>query len=372
MSSLHQHHQDKPPSASSAPSTHRLQEPGQGLSPRNTPASTFEGVSISVGGMWIKVPSPVGAAFLRGRAPADRAAPSLAPDATVTPSPVVGRSRGGGSHLTAPWAAGCDGCGCAAGPVLAGMCRRLPGTEPAGTWQRGWKPPCDPPAAVGFRHPQERVRAKEEVYPSGGSAIRTPGHVELYQTRSGPAGCLGGEGFSLARRNVPPAALRTLRAWRLTVASPSGTFMDPPRAVPGAALLRRRSKPQHRCPVSRGCSGTRALSPRHAGSSGCTGLGSAVGGAIPPLHPWAGKSCNPGGFGPGGEKKEEDAVGCCGCRGCCGQGCPGTGRAAGAAGHCQVTSAGARKSDSRCIRSAVLQFQFHRLTIIFRLLLVPH
>ncbi|XP_075289523.1 uncharacterized protein LOC142362797 [Opisthocomus hoazin] len=35
MSSLHQHHQDKPPSGSSAFSTYLLQEPGQGLSPRN-------------------------------------------------------------------------------------------------------------------------------------------------------------------------------------------------------------------------------------------------------------------------------------------------------------------------------------------------
>lgn len=42
------------------------------------------------------------------------------------------------------------------------------------------------------------------------------------------------------------------------------------------------------------------------------------------------------------------------------------------AGHWQVTSAGARKSDSRCSQSAVLEFQFHRLTIISSLLLVPH
>lgn len=52
MSSLHQHPQDKPSSGSLPPSTHCLQEPGQGLRPRDTAASSFEGISISLGGMW--------------------------------------------------------------------------------------------------------------------------------------------------------------------------------------------------------------------------------------------------------------------------------------------------------------------------------
>ncbi|XP_010577876.1 PREDICTED: uncharacterized protein LOC104839336 [Haliaeetus leucocephalus] len=231
-------------------------------------------------------------------------------------------------------------------------------------------PPHDSPAAIGFQHPQE----KEGVYPPRGLSIRTPVHVELYQTCSGPAGCLGGQNWAWGGEPCSQPHSGPWEHGRLTEASPSGTCMDPPRAAPGAALLARGTISPNPDPAilhpgdapgwlphphpKLGALGAQRLAPQH--------------GAIPPLHPCAGKSCNLVGFGAGGEKWEKGAVGCRGCCGCCGHGCPGAGRTAGAAGHCQVTSAGARKSDSRCIRSAVLQFQFHRLTIIFRLLLVPH
>ncbi|KAM9625905.1 uncharacterized protein ACIBXB_019113 [Morphnus guianensis] len=101
------------------------------------------------------------------KATLDGATLSLAPDATVPPSPVVGPSRGGGSRLPVLWAARCDGCGCAASLVFAGMRQGLPGTEPAGMWRRGWDPPPHgPPAAIGSQHPQE-----EEVYPPRGLSI---------------------------------------------------------------------------------------------------------------------------------------------------------------------------------------------------------
>lgn len=251
------------------------------------------------------------------------------------------------------------------------MHQGLPGTEPAGMWRQGWDPPLhDPPAAIGFQYPQE----KEEVYPSRGLSIRTPVHVEFYQTCSGPGGCLGGQNWAWGGEPCSQPRSGLWEHGRLMEASPSGTCMDPPRAAPGAALLSQSTINPNPDPATPhpgdapewlphphpklGALGAQGLAPQHR--------------AIPPLHPWSGKSCNLVGFGAGGEKWEKGAVGCRGCCGCCGHGCPGAGRTAGAAGHCQVTSAGARKSDSRCIRSAVLQFQFHRLTIIFRLLLVPH
>lgn len=203
----------------------------------------------------------------------------------MPPSPVVGRSWGGGSYLAVPWAARCDGRGCAAGLVFAGRHQRLPGTETAGTWRWGRDPACDPPAAVRFQHPRERVQVKEEVYPSGGLSVQTPVHAELYQTSSGPAGCLGGQDSAWGGEACSQLRSGPWEHGRLTAASPSGTCTDPPRAALGAALLSWGIISPD--PTSQGRSGAAALSPPQAWSSGCTGLGSAVRGhPTPPSLGW--------------------------------------------------------------------------------------
>lgn len=135
-----------------------------------------------------------------------------------------------------------------------------------------------------------------------------------------------------------------------------GTCLDTLRAVPGPALLTWSTISPNPNPSP--CPGTLCVvcpipTPRQD---------LWVPSTLPSLRTWAGKSCRGAAFGGGrGAGGGSGVLGAAGAR-----------VQAGAAGHCQVTSAGARKSDSRCIRSAVLQFQFHRLTIIFRLLLVPH
>lgn len=131
--------------------------------------------------------------------------------------------------------------------------------------------------------------------------------------------------------------------------STQGSRMDTPRAVPGPALLpwSTISANPNPSPCAGDALNVCPIPTPHQGAQSHPTL-------LSPKN-WAGKSCKGSCFW-GGMGELEEVLGV----------------QAGAAGHCQVTSAGACKSDSRCIRSAVLQFQFHRLTIIFRLLLVPH
>lgn len=206
-------------------------------------------------------------------------------------------------------------------------------------------------------HQDSASPAVRKVYPSRGLSMQA--QVELYQTGPGSAGCPGARILPGKKKRAPSPA-PDQGSTGADVSITQETCMDTPRAVPGAALLTWSTISPHPNPSPCAGNAPRCL-PRPYPTPGARGAR----GHPTLLSPrnWAGESRNRVGFGAGWGSWRR-------CWGC--WGAVGAWAQAGAAGHCQVTSAGARKSDSRCIRSAVLQFQFHRLTIIFRLLLVPH
>lgn len=242
--------------------------------------------------------------------------------------------------------------------VLAGIHHQTLDTAAAGTWLWGWERPVTPLQPLDFCIPRSVSWRRRCIHPEAYSSTRQ--WLRSFTKRSGLASCLEGQELT--------------RGGEMCSRSRSRPQEHPQR---GDITQQDPHGPTEGC--ARSCSAHPGLTPTPLPPV----LGSLRGGcpvptparelwvlraqATPPLHPRAGKPCKPVGFGAGGEKQEQGAAGAAGAAGC-----PGVGRVAGAAGHCQVTSAGARKSDSRCIRSAVLQFQFHRLTIIFRLLLVAH